>query len=124
LTADFRHREIHGGGKEALAVARRRFEMTPRGRDGMAKSYTVQYMAPEQARGERDQRADVYSFGLILYDMLWPAQARVGGQRLPNCAHDRAGAAGATDQDASVPEALTGLSSAAPPRRPRSVTRR
>ena len=32
---------------------------------------TVEYMAPEQARGQAvDQRADVYAFGLIFYDML------------------------------------------------------
>ena len=32
---------------------------------------TIEYMAPEQARGEHvDQRADVYAFGLIVYDML------------------------------------------------------
>jgi tetratricopeptide (TPR) repeat protein len=32
---------------------------------------TLDYMAPEQARGEEvDQRADLYAFGLILYDML------------------------------------------------------
>jgi serine/threonine protein kinase/tetratricopeptide (TPR) repeat protein len=32
---------------------------------------TVEYMAPEQARGQHvDHRADIYAFGLILYDML------------------------------------------------------
>ena len=32
---------------------------------------TMEYMAPEQASGQRtDHRADIYSFGLILYDML------------------------------------------------------
>ena len=37
---------------------------------------TVEYMAPEQAKGQQvDQRADIYAFGLILYDML------AGGRR-------------------------------------------
>jgi len=32
---------------------------------------TLEYMAPEQARGENfDHRADIYAFGLILFDML------------------------------------------------------
>ncbi len=32
---------------------------------------TIEYMAPEQARAEQvDQRADIYAFGLILYDLL------------------------------------------------------
>ena len=32
---------------------------------------TIEYMAPEQARAETvDQRADIYAFGLILYDLL------------------------------------------------------
>ena len=40
---------------------------------------TIEYMAPEQAQGEPvDQRADIYAFGLIVYDMLLgrPAGAR------------------------------------------------
>ena len=37
---------------------------------------TAEYMAPEQASGQPvDQRADIYAFGLILYDMV------IGGRR-------------------------------------------
>ena len=40
---------------------------------------TVQYMAPEQARAEAvDQRADIYAFGLIVYDMLLHKQRARG----------------------------------------------
>ena len=40
---------------------------------------TVQYMAPEQARAEPvDQRADIYAFGLIVYDMLLHQQRARG----------------------------------------------
>ena len=40
---------------------------------------TVQYMAPEQARANPlDQRADIYAFGLILYDMLLNRQRARG----------------------------------------------
>ena len=43
---------------------------------------TIEYMAPEQARGEHvDQRADVYAFGLIVYDMLGPPPRRACGER-------------------------------------------
>ena len=40
---------------------------------------TVEYMAPEQARGEAvDARADIYSFGLILNDLLLGRRSTLG----------------------------------------------
>jgi serine/threonine-protein kinase len=42
---------------------------------------TLEYMAPEQARGQEvDHRADLYAFGLILYDMLAGGRRARGAQ--------------------------------------------
>ncbi len=41
---------------------------------------TVDYMAPEQAHGKADARADIYAFGLILYDMLLGRRTAAPGE--------------------------------------------
>jgi eukaryotic-like serine/threonine-protein kinase len=42
---------------------------------------TLDYMAPEQAMGQAvDHRADIYAFGLILYDLLLGGRPSTGGE--------------------------------------------
>ena len=70
---------------------------------------TIEYMAPEQARAQPvDQRADLYAFGLILYDLLL-GRTRAAGT---NNAFDelnlrmREAPPPPRTKDASIPEAL------------------
>jgi tetratricopeptide (TPR) repeat protein len=73
---------------------------------------TLEYMAPEQARGEEvDQRADIYAFGLILYDTL------VGRRRTAGSMSSFAELMARTQQappplrslDPEIPESVGGL---------------
>jgi tetratricopeptide (TPR) repeat protein/tRNA A-37 threonylcarbamoyl transferase component Bud32 len=70
---------------------------------------TVDYMAPEQARGENvDRRADIYAFGLIVYDLL--GGRRTGGRSSSVVTELMARMQNAptplTTIDAQIPEAL------------------
>ncbi|MEZ5289620.1 MAG: protein kinase [Vicinamibacterales bacterium] len=73
---------------------------------------TVEYMAPEQARAEAvDQRADIYAFGLILYDLLL---GRTRARHLDSAFAElqqrmREAPAALRTSDASIPVALERL---------------
>ena len=59
-----------GLAKMSSAAAADAAQTTPVTLDGVVMG-TIQYMSPEQLEGkEADTRSDIYSFGLVLYEML------------------------------------------------------
>ena len=68
---------------------------------------TVEYMAPEQAKGERvDGRADIYSFGLILNDILLGRRQSTNSGVAELMARMQAPLASLRSIDATIPEWL------------------
>src|SRR5258706_12489739 len=71
---------------------------------------TVEYMAPEQAKGERvDARADIYSFGLILNDILLGRRQSTATGVAALIARMHAPLASLRSIDATIPEWLDAL---------------
>jgi serine/threonine protein kinase/tetratricopeptide (TPR) repeat protein len=73
---------------------------------------TLEFMAPEQARGEAvDQRADIYSFGLILTEMLIGRRRRPHGKTVQELLEERIKQLPVSLRatDPSIPEAVDAL---------------
>ena len=96
-------RADHGLRHRALDVGRHRRRQTASG----VIVGTVEYMAPEQAKGERvDARADIYAFGLILYDILLGRRQSTSTGVAELMARMQAPLASLRSIDATIPEWL------------------